>query len=93
MPVEDKTIQLPHNLIMQNRAKLSVSGVEDVESYDDREIVLYTSHGKLTIHGTDLRIERLSVEEGDLAIEGTINTLQYSAELRSRGGFFTRLFG
>ncbi len=93
MALEDTRIQIPHNIIMQNREKLSVSGVEDVENFDDREIVMYTSRGKLTIQGTDLRIERLSVEEGDLTIEGTIDTLVYSAQTRGHGGFLSRLFG
>lgn len=82
MPAEDARIQIPHNIIMQNRTKLSISGVEDVENFDDREVVMYTSHGKLTVHGTELHIERLSVDEGDLTIEGTIDTLAYSAEMR-----------
>ena len=50
----------------------SISGVEDVENFDDREVVLYTSRGKLTVHGTELHIERLSVDEGDLTIEGRL---------------------
>ena len=56
MPAEDARIQIPHNIIMQNRTKLSISGVEDVENFDDREVVMYTSHGKLTVHGTELHI-------------------------------------
>ncbi len=72
MPAEDTRVQVPHNIIMQNRSKLSISGVEDVENFDDREVVLYTSRGKLTVHGTELHIERLSVDEGDLTIEGRL---------------------
>ena len=93
MPAEETRGMIPHNIIMQNRAKLSVSGVEDVENFDDREIVMYTSRGKLTVHGTQLHIARLSVEEGDLTIEGTIDTLAYSAEMRGHGAFLSKLFG
>ena len=93
MPSEDTRLQIPHNVIMKNRGKLSISGVEDVENFDDREIVMYTSRGKLTVQGVDLRIERLSVDDGDLTVEGVIDALNYSAEARSRGGFFSRLFG
>lgn len=93
MPAEDTRVQVPHNIIMQNRSKLSISGVEDVENFDDREVVLYTSRGKLTVHGTELHIERLSVDEGDLTIEGTVDSLEYSAEMRGRGSFFSKLFG
>lgn len=93
MPAEETRLQIPHNIIMQNRAKLSISGVEDVENFDEREVVLYTSRGKLTVQGTELHIERLSVDDGDLTIEGTIDSLEYSAETRGRSGFFSKLFG
>lgn len=93
MPSEDNKLQIPHNLIMQNRSKLSISGVEDVENFDDREVVMYTSRGKLTVRGSNLRIERLSVDDGDLTIEGAMDSLEYSAEMRGHGGFFSKLFG
>lgn len=93
MPSEDLKAQIPNNIIMQNRKKLSVSGVQDVENFDERMVVLYTSCGKLTVEGVGLHIERLSVEDGDLTIEGTVDSLEYSADSRSRGGFFSRLFG
>ncbi len=93
MSVEDVRTQIPHNVIMQNRSRLSISGVQDVENFDDREIVLYTTCGKLTVQGTQLHIERLSVEEGDLTIEGGVDSLAYSAEMRGRSGLFSKLFG
>jgi len=83
----------PHNVIIQNRAKISVSGVEDVENFDETEIVLYTAHGKLSIHGTDLRVERLSVNDGDLSVEGVLDSLEYSRSVKQGGGFFAKLFG
>ena len=90
---ERADVQIPHNIIMQNRERLSVSGVQDVENFDDREILLYTSCGKLTVRGEGLRVERLSVEEGDLTVEGTVDTLEYSAEIRGKSGLLSRLFG
>lgn len=93
MAADESKVQIPHNLIMQNRRKLSLSGVQDVENFDEREVVLYTSCGKLTIHGVGLHMERLSVDEGDLTVEGTVDSLEYSAETRGHSGFFSRLFG
>ncbi len=93
MQFEDKgRIQdAPHNVIIEGRARMSVSGVEDVENFDDTTVVLYTSRGMLVIHGSGLHIERLSLETGELAVEGTIDGIQYSDEIQS-GSFWSRLF-
>ena len=93
MPNDDLKTRNTHHVIMQNREKLSLSGVEDVEQFDDREIVMLTTHGRLTVSGSDLHIGRLSLEEGDLSIEGVIDCLQYSAREHSGRGMLSRLFG
>ncbi|MBE6936007.1 MAG: sporulation protein YabP [Ruminococcaceae bacterium] len=92
MPQDKLNQMISHHLILQNREKLSVSGVEDVENFDDREIVIVTSHGKLTVTGSGLHMGRLSLDEGELAIEGIVDTLEYSAD-HDRRGFLSRLFG
>lgn len=87
--------ELVHNVIIENRKKLSISGVEDVESFDEDSIVLYTGLGSMTIRGEDLHINKLSVESGEVVIEGEIDSLAYSdaGEGKNRGsGFFSRLF-
>lgn len=85
---------LPHNVIMEGREKLSVSGVEDVESFDEETIVLYTTKGMLIVKGMELHIEKLSLDGGDLSVEGTIDSLRYEEETRSGGGggLISRLF-
>lgn len=84
---------LPHNVIMEGREKLSVSGVEDVESFDEETIVLYTSKGMLIVKGVELHIEKLSLDGGDLSVEGKIDSLRYEDEQRaSGGGLLSRLF-
>ena len=82
---------IPHNIIIEGRARMSVSGVEDVENFDDATVVLYTNRGMLVIRGSGLHIERLSLETGELAVDGTIDGIQYSDEVQS-GGFWSRLF-
>lgn len=89
---EDKRANLPHNIIMENRGHMSVSGVIDVDSFDENAINLSTTKGLLGIRGEGLHIERLSVESGEMAIEGTIFGLNYSDQTE-RGSFFSRLFG
>lgn len=83
-----------HNIIMENRKKASVSGVDDVESFNEDEIVLHTAeHGVLVIRGSDLHINKLSVDTGDVNISGEISSMEYIAvSLKSKGpGLFARL--
>ena len=63
------------NLILENREKLSISGVLDVLSFDDQIVILETELGMLTIKGDDLRINKLSIDTQDVIIEGNINSL------------------
>ena len=82
----------PHSLILEGRERLSISGVEDVESFDEKSIVAQTTRGTLVIHGSALHIGRLSLETGDLAIDGSVDSLEYLAG-DPGGGFWRRLFG
>lgn len=88
---EDKTITFPHNLMLEERNKLVVSGVTDIGGYDEQTIVAQTEKGELTVRGEGLHIIRMSVEMGELQVEGNIISLQYS-EIQPAGGFFSRLF-
>ena len=88
---EDKTIIFPHNLMLEERNKLVVSGVTDIGGYDEQTIVAQTEQGELTVRGEGLHIIRMSVEMGELQVEGNIISLQYS-EIQPEGGFFSRLF-
>lgn len=66
-----------HTMILENRRTLSLSGVTDVDSFDEREIVLYTGLGELTVTGRDLHINTVSIETGNMNIEGDIWAVQY----------------
>ncbi len=81
-----------HNLVMENRKKLTVSAVTDVDSFDEQTIVMYTDQGQLTVRGENLHINKLSVESGDMEIEGTIIALAYSENTPVRGGLLARIF-
>ena len=84
---------LSHHVILEEREQLVISGVEEVESFDESAIYLTTAQGGLEIQGEDLHIEKLSLDGGDLKVEGRVNALIYGEEHRERGGFFARLFG
>jgi len=67
-----------HSLILENRERLTVTGVVDVESFNDEMVVADTEMGLLIIRGEDLHINKLSVESSELSIEGYIASLEYS---------------
>lgn len=66
------------NLVLENREKLSISGVNDVLSFDDQIVILETQLGLLTVKGENLRINKLSIDSEEVIIEGEINNLSYS---------------
>ena len=80
----------PHQMIVQDRKLLEMTGVSDVDSFDENTVVAYTSLGELTVRGRGLHIRRLDLESGSLSLEGYVDTLSYSDATRS-GGFFGRL--
>ncbi len=82
-----------HNLILEGRNKLSVSGVTDVDRFDENTVLLYTSMGELTVSGTDLHVNDLSVESGEMNIEGEINSIVYGdPDRHSPLSFLGRIF-
>ena len=82
-----------HHILLEGREQLTVSGVEEVESFDEDRIELRTVKGRLTITGEGLHIGRLSLETGELSAEGTLTDLQYEDSVPGQGGFWSRLFG
>ena len=83
---------MPHNVIVEGRERLSISGVEDVERFDEESMVVYTSKGMLIVRGSDLHVEKLSLEGGELMVEGTIHSLRYEEETKEKGSLLARLF-
>ncbi|MBQ7038513.1 MAG: sporulation protein YabP [Clostridia bacterium] len=83
---------MPHLLSLSERRVLSVSGVQDVDSFDETTVVIYTEQGELTVKGTGLHINRLNVETGDLTLEGHVESLAYTEVHTRSGGFFGKLF-
>ncbi len=86
--------EMGHHIILEEREQLVVSGVEEVESFDEGTILLTTVQGGLEIQGEGLHIEKLSLDGGDLKVEGRVNALLYEADRGSRGGgLLSRLLG
>lgn len=83
---------LPHSLTLQQRSKLTMTGVAEVVSFDELAVVLRTEMGNLVVQGRDLRLKALSPDGGNVAIEGSVSALIYE-EPRSPGGWLRRLLG
>ena len=84
---------LEHRLELLGREHLTVSGVEDVERFDETGIVMSTSAGTLVVTGENLHIGKLSLDGGELHVDGRIDSVTYEDYSPARGGFFSRLFG
>ena len=80
-----------HHIILEGREQLTVSGVEEVESFDENSIVMDTIKGVLIVRGENLHIEKLSLDGGDLKVEGSIDSLTYEERRNAQGGLFARL--
>ena len=82
-----------HRLELTGREQMTISGVEDVERFDESSIVMTTTAGVLVIMGEDLHIGKLSLEGGELYVDGRITSISYEDTPNRQGGFFSRLFG
>lgn len=84
--------ELPHSLTLEERGRLTVTGVSEVLSFDENEVVMDTSLGQLTVEGEQLHVERLSLDVGELTVAGTVQSLCYSRMGQRKGSFWSRMF-
>ena len=82
------------DLVLENRGKLSVSGVNDVLSFDDQVVMVDTELGLLTVKGENIRINKLSLDTAEVIIEGEISSLAYSQnkQEKSSGTILSKIF-
>ena len=88
-----EAVRPEHQLVLEQRERLMISGVEEVARFDEETIVLTTTMGELEIQGEGLHIEKLSLEGGELHVDGNVSALIYTAEGREEPGFLRRLLG
>ena len=84
--------EFAHTLMLDERSKLTMTGVAEVVSFDDMTVVLKTGLGQLLVQGQDLKLRTLSPEGGQVEVDGNISALAY-AEPRQSGSWLGRLFG
>lgn len=82
------------NLILENRSKLTISGVLDVFSFDDQVVILETELGLLTVKGENIRINKLSIDTSEVIVEGDISSLEYSDKNleKEKGSLLGKIF-
>ncbi len=79
-----------HSLSLENRTRLNLSGVTDIDSFDESQILLFTQLGELLIKGKNLHVNELSVESGSLTVEGDIWLLSYGEKDRKAKASFLK---
>jgi len=86
----------PHKVIVEERVRLTVTAVEDMDSFHENEVIFLTDAGMMTVLGEDLHIKRLDLEDGTIVIEGTIDAIDYAdheeQRMNSKGKFFGKVF-
>lgn len=93
--MEEKMNIRPHKLMLENRGSGTVTGIQEVVSFDENQVVLDTDLGLLTIKGKNLHVSRLTLEKGEVDLDGAIDSLSYSSNealRRSGESVFARLF-
>lgn len=71
---------IPHNVIMEGRRSLRISGVKDIDSFTENRIILNTVQGELVVKGQDLHVVSLDAETGDFYMTGEVCSLVYSRD-------------
>lgn len=79
-----------HNILIENRQKITINGVDDVESFDDTNIILIVDQELLIIKGFDLKVNKINTETGEVFIEGQVYSLEYGEPPKK--GLISRLF-
>lgn len=89
--VNDKTPTWRHQITLVDREELTVEGVNSLGSYDEKEVVMETSQGTMTVHGEGLNVKQLNLEASNIVIEGNIKGIQYEEGHKERRGLLDRL--
>ncbi len=86
---------MPQNIILEGRKKLSVSGVEDIDSFNENSAIIFTSLGLIEVKGSDIHMNKLNLESGEIILEGEFDSLVYPDESggKKKKKFLAKLLG
>ena len=90
---ESRSENGPHSLHLEDRRLLHLTGVTEVDSFDDTVVLLQTNRGRMTIRGEGLQLKNLNLEGGQVSVEGTVSAIVYEQAAQPSGGFLRRLLG
>lgn len=92
--MEEKKNLYSHKIALSNRQGGSVTGVKDVSSFDEKEILLLTDFGKIILKGEKLHVSRLDLDKGEVDLSGRVDSLQYvqKGNLRQEESLWKRMF-
>ncbi len=90
--MEEERRPMPHSILLEERNRLTVSGVRDVDSFDEETLILLTDLGEITVKGEQIKVTRFSAETGDFAATGHFHGFSYAERLPRNSGFFARVF-
>ncbi len=82
----------PHTVVIEGRSRLRLTGVTDIDRFDDETVAVFTEDGELLIGGSGLHIGRIDIDAGELVLDGTIHSLEYTGDRSAGGSLFARLF-
>lgn len=91
---KQNNINVMQNVVLENRERLNVTGINDILSFDDQVVILSTDLGMLTIKGSELKINKLNIDESEVKIEGNISSISYSQDSpkRKSESIFSKIF-
>lgn len=90
---EDKNmLRQQHKVVMDGRRALTITGVTDIDSFDEQMVAVFTDVGELVVRGSSLHLGKIDVESGELALDGEIDSLEYTDNASSRQSLWGRLF-
>lgn len=90
--MENTIPSVTHKIVLVDRRRLEITGVEEVESFDENTIIMSTNSGNLIVRGEGLHIETLSLDGGALKVDGEVESLTYEDTGGDKGGLWSRLF-
>lgn len=88
----DSISSLNHNITINERKNIIITGVKKIDSFDEEEFLLETTMGTIVIKGVELEIIKLDTYQGSVSIKGTIISLNYADNLKKEEGVFSKLF-
>lgn len=81
-----------HNMVLKDRKYLEISGVKEIEHFDEEEFLIETVQGFMEIAGRELTLDKLDKERGDVLIKGTIDSIKYTSSKKSKESMMSKLF-